>query len=204
MATLVIDPLVEEQIRKERAAHGADRYDEVWEGTYMMAPMPNMEHQGLAARLTSVLDFVIRQSNLGEVFAGANVSDREEDWLHNYRGPDVVVVLNGSRAKNCGTHLCGGPDFLIEIVSPGDASRDKFAFYGGIGVRELMIVDRDPWRLELYQLQGDQMSLAGQSRLEEPTLLASNVVPLTFRLLAGDVHPQIEMTHRDGVHRWIV
>ena len=204
MATLVIDPLVEEQIRSDRAARGADRYDEVWEGTYLMAPMPNVEHQEVVAGLTAVLHQVVVASGAGHVLPGAIVTDREEDWTHSYRCPDVVVVLIGSRAKNCATHFCGGPDFLVEIVSPEDRSREKLQFYAKIGVRELMIVDREPWSLELYRLDGNEMRLVGTSRLEEPALLTSDVVPVSFRLLPGAGRPQIEITHRDGVQRWLV
>ena len=202
MATLITDPIVEERIRAQRAKWGADRYDEVWEGTYMMTPMPNVQHQKLAARLVAILDTVIGES--GDVCAGANVSDREDGWDHNYRAPDVVVAMKGGRAKDCDTHYCGGPDFLVEIVSTHDHSREKLPFYGQIGVREVMIIDRDPWCLELYRLDGGELRLVGKSRLDEQAELSSAVVPLTFRLLPGQPRPQIVVTHRDGVPQWIV
>jgi Uma2 family endonuclease len=204
MATLVIDPSLEEQIRKERAALGADRYDEVWEGTYIMSPAPNNEHQKLVAGLTAILHYIVAESGIGDVFAGANVSDREVEWKQNYREPDVVVTLKGGRAKDCGTHFCGGPDFLIEITSSDDLTREKLAFYAKIGVRELMIVDRDPWSLELYRFHGDELKVVGTSRLDEPSPLTSDVLPVTFRLLPGNARPKIEIIHRDGVQRWLV
>src|ERR1700682_4360245 len=91
MATLITDPVVEERIRAQRAKWAADRHDEVWEGTYMMTPMPNVQDQKLAARLIAILDTVVGQS--GDVCAGANVSDREDGWDHNCRAPDVVVAM---------------------------------------------------------------------------------------------------------------
>jgi Uma2 family endonuclease len=203
MATLVTDPFIEGQLRAQRALSGIDRYDEVWEGMYIIAPAPNNEHQRLVVRLTWILENVVSASGLGEVFTNVNVSDREIDWLDNFREPDAAVVLKGSRAKDCGTHFYGGPDFLIEIISPGDRGRNKLEFYGKIGVRELMIIDRDPWRLELYQLQDGELRLAGKSRVDDPTVVPSNVLPLSFRLIPGDSRPQIEVTHRDGVQRWI-
>ena len=45
--------------------------------------------------------------------------------------------------QDIGPALVGGPDFLVEVASPGDRSLDKLAFYEGIGVRELLMVDRD-------------------------------------------------------------
>jgi Uma2 family endonuclease len=204
MATLVTDRFVEDRIRAERARSGGDRHDEVWEGIYMMTPLANLEHQEFVLALASILHEVLVEPRLGTAYPGANVSDCEKGWEHNYRTPDVVAVLNESKAKNCSTHFCGGPDFLIEIVSTDDHSREKLEFYGKIGVRELLIIDRDPWRLELYQLRDGTLQSAGESQLEKPAVLKCNVVPLSFRLLAGDVRPRIEVGHRDDARRWIV
>ncbi len=204
VATLVTDRYVEDRIREERARCGGDRHDEVWEGTYMMTPLPNLEHQELVFALTSILHEVITVPGLGKAYPGANVSDREQGWDHNFREPDVVAVLNGSIAKDCGTHFCGGPDFLIEIVSPDDHSRKKFEFYGKIGVRELLIVDRGPWLLELYRLDDGHLLSIGQSTSASPLELKSSVVPLSFRLIDGKERPQIEVLRLDREQRWII
>ena len=136
--------------------------------------------------------------------AGANVSDREKDWTTNYRCPDVVVVLPGGAARDCRTHWFGGPDFCVEIASHGDRSRDKLDFYAAIGVRELLLVDRDPWGLELYRLADGRLDLVGRSNLSAAAVLASAVVPTSFRLVPGTARPRIEVTHHDGVQRWLV
>ena len=39
MATMIRDVELEQRLQAERAACGADRYDEIWEGVYVMAPM---------------------------------------------------------------------------------------------------------------------------------------------------------------------
>ncbi len=210
MALMVLDPTVEEQLKAEREASGADRYDEVWEGVYMMAPLANNEHQTIQARFTTVLQNAIGMSSPGVVQSGANVSDREEGRLHNYRIPDVVVVFPGGAARNCDTHWCGGPDFCVEIASPGDRSRDKLDFYAGIGVRELLLVDRDPWSLELSRLSSGQLKAVGRSDLMDPVSIESTVLPVSFRmtggtqLTGGTPRPLIEVVHRDGVQRWTV
>ena len=51
-----------------------------------------------------------------------------------------------------GTFWYGGPDFAVEVISPFDRSRKKFEFYARVGVRELLLVNRKPWSLELYRL----------------------------------------------------
>lgn len=115
-----------------------------------------------------------------------------------------IVVLPGSTARDCGTHWCGGPDLCVEIASPGDRSRDKLDFYSQIGVRELLLVDRDPWELELHRLTSGRLELVGRSMTGDPDALVSSVAPVSFRLLPGEARPRIEVTHRDGLQRWLV
>ena len=201
MATLVRDVKLEEQIREDRRLRGSDRWDEVWEGVYVMAPLPNDEHQELQAELVAILQVTVKWTGLGDIRAGVNVSDRE-DWTNNYRCPDVAAFMKGTTAVNRGTFWLGGPDFAVEIVSPDDASRDKLEFYGSVGVRELLVVDRHPWKLELYRLRGRRLELAGESLPGTPDVLTSDVVPLSFRLLGGASRPLIEVAQVDGAQRW--
>ena len=204
MTVMVLDPKIAAELKAEREATGLDRYDEVWEGIYMMAPIANTEHLDLQGGLVSALRTAFGFGGPQRIAPGGNVSDREDDWTHNYRIPDVIVVLPGSAARDCGTHWCGGPDFCVEIVSLGDRSRDKLDFYSRIGVRELLLIDRYPWELELYRLTNGRLQLVGTSDVNTSTTLASTVVPTSFQLVPGTPRPKIEVTHRDGVQRWLV
>lgn len=204
MALMVLDPTVEEQLIAERHTSGAHRYDEVWEGVYMTAPLANTEHQILQSRLAYAIQSAVGLDGPAIIQAGANVSDRNDDWMHNYRIPDVVVVFPGGAARDCGTHWCGGPDFCVEIASQGDRSRDKLDFYAQIGVRELLMIDRNPWALELYRLSGGRLERIGSSDLTTSDALASSVVPVSFRLAPGALRPRIEVAHRDGTQHWLI
>ena len=124
MATMIHDAELEQRLQAERAACGADRYDEVWKGVYVMAPMPNDEHQMIVNALASILQDVIGWPGLGQVRPGVNVSDRVENWQQNYRVPDVAVFLNDTKAVNHSSFWLGGPDLAIEVVSPGDQTRE--------------------------------------------------------------------------------
>jgi Uma2 family endonuclease len=93
----------------------------------------------------------------------------------------MVVVLKNSRAIDCSTHFCGGPDFLVEIQSPGDDTEEKVPFYGKIGVRELLIIHRDKRTLRLLRLEGEELVLVRPSSLEGKEWLVSEVLPLAFR-----------------------
>lgn len=193
MAMLLLDSGLEKRIRDERRAWGADHHDEVWEGIYRVTPLPNNEHQQIVGQFVTILQSTIGWQGLGEVWPGVNVSDRTDDWTKNYRCPDVAVYLKGTAAQNCGSYWLGGPDFLIEVVSPGDDSRAKLPFYAKVGTREVLIVERDPWLLELFRLEGERLVSAGVSDFARASLLASQVVPFTFRLVSGSPRPKVEI-----------
>jgi Uma2 family endonuclease len=178
---LIRDAGVFAQLIQERKRKGIDLYDEVWEGMYVMPSMPNNAHQKLLDDLGDILTEVVKRGKLGDKYQGANVSDRRKGWEYNYRVPDMVVVLRNSRAVDCDTHFCGGPDFLVEIQSPGDDTEEKVPFYGTIGVRELLIIHRDKRTLRLLRLEGEELVLVEPSSLEGKEWLVSQVLPLAFR-----------------------
>jgi Uma2 family endonuclease len=103
------------------------------------------------------------------------------------------VFLPGNPAEDRGSHWFGGPDLAVEITSRFDRSREKFDFYAKVGIRELLLVDRRPWQLELHRRNGDRRELVGRTGLDDPFALSSRVLPLTFRLISGPSRPKIEV-----------
>jgi len=204
MAILVSDPSLEQRLLAEREAAGADRYDEVWEGLYMMAPMPNDEHQYLVARLVYILEDVVGISGRADVRPGVNLSGRKEEWKQDYRVPDVAVFLREGAAKNWESHWQGAADFLVEITSEGDRTREKIPFYTRLGVRELLVIDRDPWRLELFVLREQQLHLMDHSEAKTGNVLNSSAVPLSFRLVADAPRPKIEVKNTTSGQSWLL
>jgi Uma2 family endonuclease len=206
MPTMILDPELAEQLRAQRAAWGGDRYDEVWEGTYMMQALPNNEHQKFVARLTHALEEVIGVSELGDVFPGVNVSDRVEEWTHNYRCPDVAVFLKGTKAVDLNTFWHGGPDLAIEIVSPEDRSREKIDFYAIVNTRELLIIDRNPWQLELYRLNEGTLKLVGTNLPNGSVPLVSETTGVTFELQLDSKHdrPLLIAKHPQTDKTWTI
>jgi Uma2 family endonuclease len=204
MPLLINDPKLEAKILKRRRLSGGDRYDEVWNGVYIMSPLANDEHQKLVGKFTRIFDEVIGDPGLGEVRPGVNVSDREKGWKQNYRCPDVAVKLNGGLAKILKNHWFGGPDFAIEILSKGDRSLEKLTFYSAIGTLELLILNREPWSLELYRRQEGNLVSVGISKIGSTSTLSSEVLPLTFRLIEGSPKPRIEVIHRESGQTWVI
>ena len=155
---------------------------------------------GTAHRVAAELEIALS----GLAHSLVDVSDRQVGWEQNYRCPDVAVVLPDSSAVDCGAFYFGGPDFLVEVASDYDRSREKFDFYASVGVREFLIVDRAPWQLELYALLSDGWKLTGTATASNGLLLASSVLPLTFQLVApaSPGRPQIVVATPHGERRW--
>lgn len=206
MAMLVLEHYVEDRLIAERKATGIDRYDEVWDDVYVIPPIADNEHQALIGDFTAIFAMTISWPDFGQAYPGVNVTDREDDWTKNYRVPDVAVFLNGCPARNLHTHWLGGPDFAVEIVSEDDRTREKFDFYARVGVRELLLVDRDPWAVELYRLdpQPKSLHLVGRSTPESSETLVSAVLPFRFQLRPGEPRPRIEVQRTDGSERWVI
>jgi Uma2 family endonuclease len=203
MALRVLDTILEERLIEERRRMGGDRYDEVWDGEYVMSPLANLEHQHIASRLATIFYEVLGARDDVWSLAGANVSDQEVEWTKNYRCPDVVVTLPGSRAQNRHTHWYGGPDLVVEIVSEGDASYDKLDFYSKIGVREVLIVNRDPWLLELYRPNdAGVLTLVGRVDLLSSGHTASEVLDAELSLVQRDSRVSIKVIQTATGRSW--
>jgi Uma2 family endonuclease len=167
--------------------------------------MANTEHQSIVSGLTIAIANALTGLPAARVFPGINVSDRRVHWEKNYRCPDVAVVLPGSQAIDCDAFFFGGPDFAVEVISDYDRSRDKFDFYARVGVRELLLVDRNPWQLELHRLSDAEFQPAGVSDTLTQQTLISQVLPLHFRLLPPTgSRPQIEVFHPATGQRWLI
>jgi len=203
MTVLITDPAITDRLKAERQLCGGDRFDEVWEDVYMMAPLPDDEHQDIQAKLTAVFQTAVGWTQFAQVRAGANVSDREAGWEHNYRCPDVAVFLEDTKARNLGTHWVGGPDFAVEIISPYDRTREKLPFYSKLGLRELLVIDRRPWSIELFRHSGGNLDIVGRIDPSGRLQLKSETLGMTFALVPGNPRPSIEIIQAAG-QRWIV
>jgi Uma2 family endonuclease len=204
MALLALDKHKLKALIRERRAIGADRFDEVWNGIYVMAPSANNEHFDFASELQFIIRSALPIHTKVRLHQGPNVTDRHEKWTKNYRSPDLAVFLEGTSARDMGRYWYGGPDFAVEIISPNDRSRKKFAFYAKVGVRELLLVDRKPWALELYRLHEGVLKLIGKSSPEHSETLTSEVLPLSLRCLPGEPRPKIELTQTTDARQWLI
>jgi len=108
MPTLINFPELEEQIRADRAERRIDWQDEVWDGTYLIMPPLDLQHQEIRGRLIAAIQSALGFSNPARIYLGVNVTDRSDDWTQNYRCPDGVVALPGGTARECDAYYLGG------------------------------------------------------------------------------------------------
>lgn len=204
MALLILDREEQRQLIRDRRERNIDQFDEVWDGVYIVSPIADNEHQFVAGKLHGAIDQALSPMPGIKVYPPINVTDRTEKWKKNYRCPDAAVFLPGNQAFDKGTHWLGGPDFVVEVLGRYDRSRKKLDFYAGIGVRELLLVDRKPWSLELYRLIDAHLLQVGKIGADRGQNLASEVLPISFRMLPAEPRPTIEITRTSDARTWLI
>ncbi|GAB3598835.1 hypothetical protein GCM10027586_01050 [Kineococcus gypseus] len=116
---------------ERRRALGQDTHDEVWEGVYHVAPHAPAEHARLVVRLLVALHERAVSRGL-EGLAEFNLGQEGD-----YRVPDLAWVREGVELPlYVPTAVVVG-----EVLSPGDASRDKVPFYLAREVEEVWLID---------------------------------------------------------------
>ena len=204
MELIVTDPELAKRLIAQRQEWEVDRFDEVWDGTYIIAPIADNTHQDLQAGLGTIFHVINGMKCPPHVYMGVVISDRVEGFEQNYRWPDVALFLAGTTARECGTHWCGGPDFMVEIRCRGDRTMQKLPFYASINVRELLIIDRDPWSMEIYRLRDGELRRVDRVEVEDARSIGSEVVSLDFRFIPASPRPTILVEHRETAQRWSV
>jgi Uma2 family endonuclease len=158
-------PELEAMIERRRAL-GHDRYDEVWEGEYHVAPAPHPWHGVLDQRVAVVFQASVEAAGL--VMSGPCNLGAPGD----YRVPDRAV----HRAVPATTWVPTAV-LVIEVVSPDDESWAKLAFYAARGVEEVVIVDPATRSVRWLALRDDRYE-----PVEHSAVLGIAIVDLVARI----------------------
>jgi len=123
----------------------------------LRSPAPAWTHQSASVELSRQLANFLK-GKPGKVFQAQFDVRLNADTLDDtVFQPDIVVILDTSIL--CKTGCAGVPDFVIEILSPSTASRDKilkFNAYLRAGVREYWIVDLDSKTVMVHLLENSK------------------------------------------------
>jgi Uma2 family endonuclease len=115
---------------------------EVIDNALYMSPAPSLDHQELSIKLSSALFAYANANNLFRVFYSP--VDLYLDKTSNVVQPDIIVYSKSNQILRRKNSLHGVPDFLIEILSPGNTKHDRVVkknLYEKFGVQEYWIVD---------------------------------------------------------------
>ncbi len=137
------------------------RRAEVFEGVIYDMASPSQIHQTLSMELSNILyNYIKNKKGTCQVFSApfdVKLSDRPLTIVQ----PDIMVICD--RDKLDGKRCNGAPDFVIEIVSPGNPADDyirKAYYYQIYGVREYWIVDPKRRMVTVNYFEGELINVA--------------------------------------------
>ncbi len=120
---------------------------------YYMAP-PSRKHQTIARELfTSINSYIKSNDRACEPFFAPFAVFLNKDDI-NYVEPDICVICDHNKLTDKG--CSGAPDWIVEIVSPGNRPMDyytKLFKYRTAGVKEYCIVDHERNLVMVYDFQ---------------------------------------------------
>ena len=178
---------VPEALLAERRRTGADRWDESWDGVLHMVPPPSGWHQNRGSRLLIVLAPLAE--SLGLVATYETGVHRPGHVDRDYRIPDLVFA----RPDRFGDRgVTGGPELVVEILSPGDETYEKLPFYESLGTREVLVVNPDTRAVELFALRDGRLAAVAR---DDAGAVRSAVLGVTFVVVAG---PRLRLTWAGG------
>jgi Uma2 family endonuclease len=156
-----------------------ERPAQLIEGIFVLTPPPTIRHQRILLRLSQAVAGHVMAHRLGEVlFAPVDVLLRAERPGVVLQ-PDLLYVSAARRDRVTERHVAGGPDLVVEILSPSTARLDlgyKKAAYAAHGVREYWVVPVDRDRVEVMCLDADGRFAAPRS-FEAGEALVSGLFP---------------------------
>ena len=135
---------------------------ELIRGKIMKMGAPTTLHQQVALRLVSKI-YKSPERKTCQVFIAPfdvrlPVKNRKKDYqITTVVQPDICVICDESKidARGC----CGAPDFVAEILSPGNTKRDvrtKYELYEESGVKEYWIIHPSDETVALFLLNKAQ------------------------------------------------
>ncbi|HBA47901.1 MAG TPA: Uma2 family endonuclease [Lachnospiraceae bacterium] len=133
---------------------------EVFDGQIYYMASPSQIHQELLTELlVSIRNYLRKKGGKCQIFPApfdVKLSGRPLTIVQ----PDIMVVCD--KGKLDGKRCNGAPDFIIEIVSPGNPADDyirKLYYYKNAGVREYWIVDPHRKAVTVNYFEGNLLNI---------------------------------------------
>ncbi len=128
---------------------------ELIDGQIYYQAAPSRTHQTISGELHTVINNYIKSKKGScRVFAAPFAVNLSTDNKKNIVEPDISVICDRSKLTDQG--CTGAPDWIIEIISPGNPGHDmiyKLNLYANAGVREYWIIDPRSETVFVYYLE---------------------------------------------------
>lgn len=133
---------------------------EVFDGIVYDMASPSQIHQSISMQLSTVINnYILRKKGPCSIFSApfdVKLSDNPLTIVQ----PDIMVICDKNKLD--GKRCNGAPDFIIEIVSPGNPADDyirKLYYYKNYGVREYWITDPRRKTVTVNYFEGNIVSV---------------------------------------------
>lgn len=137
-----------------------DSRAEVFDGQIQYMASPSQVHQTILLELLSTLNSYVKEKRGPCKVLPAPFDVKLNDSPLTIVQPDIMIVCDKNKLD--GKRCNGAPDFIIEIVSPGNSSDDyikKLYYYKNYGVREYWIVDPNRRTIAVNYFEEDMVSI---------------------------------------------
>ncbi len=133
---------------------------EVFDGIVYDMASPSQIHQSILLELSTLLNTYVKGKRGDCKVFPAPFDVKLSDHPLTIVQPDIMIVCD--KDKLDGKRCNGAPDFIIEIVSPGNPADDyirKAYYYKNAGVREYWIVDPRRKTVTVNYFEGNIVSV---------------------------------------------
>ncbi len=131
-----------------------------------MSPAPNMSHQRISWNLSGEISQYLKGRSCAAFSApfdvrliGKSKSKKAKDnnAVYTVVQPDICIICDHEKLDERG--CIGAPDWIIEIVSPGNTKKeidDKYSIYEENGVREYWIIQPTDETVTVFDLKNNK------------------------------------------------
>lgn len=160
ITTPALQPQIELISLEQYEALPEDKRAEVFDGVVYDMSRPSLIHQTISIELSNIIyNYIKKQKGLCQLL-NAPFDVKLSDNPLTIVQPDIMIICDKNKLD--GKRCNGAPDFIIEIVSPGNPSDDyirKLYYYKNFGVREYWIVDPKRKIVTVNYFEGDIVSV---------------------------------------------
>lgn len=155
-----LQPQPETITLKQYEALPEEKRVEVFDDIVYDMASPSQVHQSILLELSTLLNSYVKSHKGDCKIFPAPFDVKLSDHPLTIVQPDIMIVCDKNKLD--GKRCNGAPDFVIEIISPGNLADDyvrKLYYYKNYGVREYWIVDPRRKTVTVNYFEGNMLTI---------------------------------------------